>query len=448
MIKKVLVLAPLIASINFGYLETATAATPTEITATESLAQLAVSGTPTESKQAIAALRELGPKGLQVFLATHQDRLKSSTLASAPELRAVLDTLCQQRDCYASHLYWYTDLAQAKAAAKASGKPILSLRLLGRLDEELSCANSRFFRIALYANGEVSEVLRDRFILHWESVRPAPKVTIDFGDGRRLQRTLTGNSIHYILDAEGRPIDALPGLYSPKAFLKHLLAVEKIADQSSKLAGLERENYLSKYHRDAIATIQANWTADLSKLGLSQPLPKLAEVSQESPLAEVAAPLAVSKAVVEMPIISAISLNRQALQQATDDATWAKIAQMYVAEASLDSNSLALIRSKNPNLDREWRSLATNPDKNSLPPAILNFERSIALDTVRNEYLFRFQLHQWFLEEPQTTANIDSLNERVYAELFQTPSSDPWLGLLPSNTYTGIENDGLTGRDR
>jgi len=30
----------------------------------------------------------------------------------------------------------------------------------------------------------------------------------------------------------------------------------------------------------------------------------------------------------------------------------------------------------------------------------------------------------------------------VYAELFLTPSSDPWLGLLPG-AYTGLENDGV-----
>ncbi len=85
--------------------------------------------------------------------------------------------LCTQRDCYASKLYWYTDLEQAKEKAKATGKPILSLRLLGKLDQDLSCANSRFFRVALYPNAEISKLLQDRYILHWKSVRPAPKVT-------------------------------------------------------------------------------------------------------------------------------------------------------------------------------------------------------------------------------------------------------------------------------
>ncbi len=36
--------------------------------------------------------------------------------------------------------------------------------------------------------------------------------------------------------------------------------------------------------------------------------------------------------------------------------------------------------------------------------------------------------------------DLDSLNERVYAELFLTPSDDPWLGLSPSSIFTAIPN--------
>src|SRR5204863_3294298 len=120
---------------------------------------------------------------------------------------ASIDAIAAQRDASASKLFWYTDFAEAKRVAKDSGKPILSLRLLGHLDEELSCANSRFFRTTLYANAEVSDYLRDHFVLHWKSVRPVPRITIDFGDGRKVERTITGNSIHYVLDADGRILD-------------------------------------------------------------------------------------------------------------------------------------------------------------------------------------------------------------------------------------------------
>ncbi|MBW4577419.1 MAG: hypothetical protein KME08_19470, partial [Aphanothece sp. CMT-3BRIN-NPC111] len=203
---KIISSAALLAIVGFGFTGSVYAKSPIDaIASSQAYARTALSENPSESASAIAALRSQGPAGLQAFLNTYGDDLKRSQLQAiratpprsvfAPQekrLRAALDAICKQRDCYASQLYWYTNLAQAKAAAKASGKPILSLRLLGRLDEDLSCANSRFFRIALYPNAEVSKVLRDRFILHWQSVRPVPKVTIDFGDGRKLERTLTG----------------------------------------------------------------------------------------------------------------------------------------------------------------------------------------------------------------------------------------------------------------
>ena len=116
----------------------------------------------------------------------------------------VLEAVCKQRDCRWSGLYWYTDLEEAKRVARKTGRPILSLHLLGNLDEELSCANSRYFRTLLYSNLQIRAYLRANYVLHWKSVRPAPKLTIDFGDGRQMRRTITGNSVHYVLDSRGR----------------------------------------------------------------------------------------------------------------------------------------------------------------------------------------------------------------------------------------------------
>src|SRR5262249_21999207 len=155
-----------------------------------------------------------GPKGLVAMRAQFRPEiakaLEGQLTLDDPSWRRIhdaLDVVAAQRDDYASGLFWYTDLNQAQAVAREAGEPILSLRLLGTLDSEMSCANSRFFRTTLYANEQVSAYLRDHFILHWKSVRPVPKVTIDMGDGRVIHRTITGNSIHYVLDAAGRPID-------------------------------------------------------------------------------------------------------------------------------------------------------------------------------------------------------------------------------------------------
>jgi hypothetical protein len=126
-------------------------------------------------------------------------------------------------------LDWFTDLDAAIDCARRTRRPIVSLRLLGRLDEELSCANSRFFRKLLYPDPQVNRVLREQFVLHWESVRPVPIVTIDFGDGRRVVRTLTGNSAHLVLDPRGRPVDVLPGLFDRETFLRLLAQARRFA---------------------------------------------------------------------------------------------------------------------------------------------------------------------------------------------------------------------------
>ena len=162
----------------------------------------------------VAALRSAGPAGLEVALR----RLESASDENArADLKQLVDQVAGQRDASVSRLYWYADFEQAKQAAAESGRPILSLRMLGKLTDEFSCANSRFFRTALYANKEISDYLRDNYVLHWESVRTVPRVTVDFGDGRKLERTITGTSDHYVLDAADRPNDSLPVIYGPES---------------------------------------------------------------------------------------------------------------------------------------------------------------------------------------------------------------------------------------
>jgi hypothetical protein len=386
--------------------------------------------------QEIKTLRPLGQSGLQQFLAKHTRELSSSALPSK-SLRDALDSLCQQRDCYASRLYWYTDLDQAKASAKASGKPILSLRLLGNLDQDLSCANSRFFRVALYSNTEVSQVLRDRFILHWQSVRPVPKVTIDFGDGRKLERTLTGNSIHYILDNSGRPVDAIPGLYGPQAFLRQIRQGEAAAKTSATQTGAGRSAFLRQYYGDRLSETQVQWSADLAQLGLTMPSRAVRLSSAViNPRADIAGSMAVSKLSVENPIVAA-ALNQKNLAQITDQVTWTKLAQRHKNDAKLDAQSIRLIQAK--------QTMGAIPQPRLISSVVQSFEAAMALDTVRNEYLLHSQLYEWLKQNPETL-NVDALNEKVYAELFLTPKTDPWLGLLPSDSYSAIDNDGIFKR--
>jgi hypothetical protein len=429
------------------------------------LAGLAISENAATAKTAIVQLRSHGPEGLRALLsvhaelvARHQGRPAALVATGSGEvadpnwqrLQTALDQVSGQRDCHASRLFWYTDFEEAKAAAQREHKPILSLRLLGKLTDEYSCANSRFFRTTLYANDAVGKELRDRFILHWKSVRPVPKVTIDFGDGRKLERTLTGNSIHYVLDSDGRVIDALPGLYGPAAFLRELDRAEKIARRSANLAPAERDQLLAAFHAGRAAAIQTEWQADLAKLGMQvaaantdQPANQTSstQASYAAPSAAKTGTVAPSKCITKGPIV--VAVTPQTLEAATTEQVWNRIAALHIHDSALDAGSIALLASQHPTAAAAAPvAISKFIVENPLLRMVNAFQRSIALDTVRNEYLLHRQIHKWLAAAP--AANLDRFNERVYAELFLTPSSDPWLGLMPADTYTALENNGVS----
>ena len=366
---------------------------------------------------------------------------------------AAIDAVAAQKDASFSGLYWYTDLEQAKAAAQASHKPILSLRLLGTLDTEFSCANSRFFRTVLYANADVSKALRERFVLHWQSVRPVPKVTIDMGDGRVISRTITGNSIHYVLDAEGRPVDAIPGLYGPKAFLRALGDADQLIGALAKVTDVgARQVMLTDWHAERANKLTQQWESDLATVtagaGTSVPVNTTMVPVKGTPTALQAARVAPAKAAVELNIVRVLAPRVAQLKATTTDDAWTKIAALsaHVEDAKLDEGSRALVRTKQPAAADAGRlAMAKRRVEDPLVRLVANFERSIAEDTVRNEYGFHRTIHEWFAgRRPETAAaDVSRLNEKVYAELFLTPSSDPWLGLVPADAYSALEGDGV-----
>jgi hypothetical protein len=97
----------------------------------------------------------------------------------------------------------------------------------------------------------------------------------------------------------------------------------------------------------------------------------------------------------------------------------------------LDQRSIALIKRQNPSL--------ANDDLDRL---LHKFQELVALDTVRNEYLLHTRLYAWMMREP-ARADLEKFNDQVYANLFLTPKSDPWLGLLSTDVYAAIDNGGV-----
>jgi hypothetical protein len=377
---------------------------------------------------AVAELRLAGPTAVAALLAAAPPE-HDPTRAS---WERALDAVCAQRDCAASGLYWHTDLESAVAEAGLDGRPILSLRLLGRLDEDLSCANSRFFRTVLYADPEVAGILRERFVLHWESVRPVPRLTIDFGDGRRLEGTITGNSVHYVLDPRGRLVDALPGLYGPGMFLDRL---DRAGDAASGLAlaeDAELADGMRRYHRDRLEAIDRDlaWAG-----GLEAVAPRLARArgaGAEAPDAREAEVLTMGKARLEMPLVDAVWW-----------ASWRSVLAGDPVEdaAPFDWEGLAAARRSQWRLSDASRRLLLAKhrpaDLRAGERVVAGFEELVGLDTVRNEYLLHAIVHRWLENAPE--ADPAAFTERLYDQLFLTPSSDPWLGLVSPDTYLALD---------
>jgi len=79
----------------------------------------------------------------------------------------------------------------------------------------------------LFSNPEIADFINEKFEPSWESVRPVPRVSIDFGNGTVVERTLHGNVATYICDKNKIVHDVLPGVYSKTAFLNQLKQIAK-----------------------------------------------------------------------------------------------------------------------------------------------------------------------------------------------------------------------------
>lgn len=429
----------------------AAAAAPASAEPLRPLLDAATSADPSVAQPAIRELRSRGPEALDALLDANRSAVAAirgggPAPANWDRVRAAIDGVSGQRDAWASGLYWYTDLDAALAAARASGRPVLSLRLLGRLDEEFSCANSRFFRTALYAHAGIRARMRDGFVLHWSSERPVPRITIDYGDGRKIERTITGNSAHYVLDARGRVVDVIPGLMGPGVFQAEL---DTIAAQAARVAGLEQRDWvraqrtywtgrrnaevaeLAAVTSDAGQPDSAIAAADAPRLELEDEQPDAAAAPEApaatpeaGPLAGVAVTIAVTKSIVETPLLKALDLATFPALDATGDPLLVAASARFADASRLDDGGLAMLR----------RHVETGAD---VDRTRVRFEQSMALDTARNRYVVHPRILDLLLEAPLRP--FEALNRTVYATVFLTPANDPWLGLREDEVYTGLE---------
>ncbi|MFL6198232.1 MAG: hypothetical protein ACJ76J_03565 [Thermoanaerobaculia bacterium] len=379
-------------------------------------------------------LRQTGPAGMEALLAQ----------GGSGE---ALDRVCGVRDCAEIRLFWYTDLEAAKKQARAENKPILSLRLLGRLDEEFSCANSRYFRTVYYKNREINSLLRERFVLHWRSVRPVPKVTIDFGDGNRLERTLTGNSIHYVLDSRGRLIEALPGLSGPETFLALLKDSERAAGAAARLSDANLVRWATARHVRQLNDRAESFLEEMrSVVAEPEAAPVVAEEPEPrdeeglEPIPTARDPWAL---LASTPGVLTDRIYVGGLETGSKMAGEQSILVVLDMVSDDKLQDLAKLRRPRVHLDADSRAFLLRKhgvtDPAEAERLVDAFETTVALDEVINEYRTGPAILKKLSDpEERKGLELEALNEWIYKEVFRAPLSDPWMGLAPEDVYVAL----------
>jgi hypothetical protein len=110
----------------------------------------------------------------------------------------------------------------------------------------------------LFSNDQVVRMIHESFEPVWESVRPVPILTLDFGNGHTITRTLHGNVVTSVCTADGKTLDALPGLYETKTFLEQLDQLWLLHGWLEKKPAAERESAWCDYHRTQSQALMKN----------------------------------------------------------------------------------------------------------------------------------------------------------------------------------------------
>lgn len=294
---------------------------------------------------------------------------------------------------------------------------------------------------------EISRYINEQFVPCWQTVRPVPQVTIDFGNGKTLRRTLAGNTILSVCLPDGRTVDAMPGVYTPEALLQELRSTREFmqaaAPDLKEHAGLDAE--VRAWHKgqvtlalrkEALRTtvskaivesplLQALGMSPRQALGAGNGLTAGHPVPAENPailLPTPASPVPAQKIPAPMaggapPAFSPVAPAAPAVpvELVTDPrAAFAKVA------ARIDDLS------KHPATVRQVRAHTGAAEQPATPEEI--GKQAVAADSKINVALTRPAVHLLFAGYDRLPDD-HTCRDTVYRDLLHVPVDDPYLGL-------------------
>lgn len=237
----------------------------------------------------------------------------------------------------------------------------------------------------LLSQPELASWMSDTFECAWETVRDVPRVSVDFGEGRVVRRTLHGNVVTWVCDAEGRALDALGGLYDAATYRARLEQAALFAAYLAKRTDPPaRDAAFRDYHARQAERVAAG-----------------------------AAPL-----VVGVPPVNAFA--KIATERPTELAVLDPGARRPRTVGSKGAVEIPLERAVALDVPRpSGEKLAA--------PGVRADKGLLAQDTALGETRFRPLFHALLAE----TGSVPyaGLTKRAYREILHTDLDDPWLGL-------------------
>lgn len=106
----------------------------------------------------------------------------------------------------------------------------------------------------LFSNSQVAALINRWFEPAWESVRDVPTISVDFGHGLTVTRTLHGNIATWVCDSHGEVLDVLPGIYEPVTYMSRLDQLRLLANYAEQPAS--KKDRLRVYHQDQATALR------------------------------------------------------------------------------------------------------------------------------------------------------------------------------------------------
>jgi hypothetical protein len=258
----------------------------------------------------------------------------------------------------------------------------------------------------LLSDTRVARFVNDNFVACWQTVRPVPQVTIEFGNGKKLKRTLGGNTVIEVCLPDGRVVDAFPGLYLPEDFIK------EVGPALDLVRTLDREM--------PDAAVAAAVTAWHRARGAARPPSRIA--------------ISVEKSIVESPLLRALRVDSKT--PPTTDLLASALGRTPVALDAGEDPRTALARvsqqledvSKQPATVEQLRQrfLAVSDARRPTPGQL--GEMALRVDSRTNVVWTRAAVHLLFATYDRLPRGRECW-DTVFKQILHVPVDDPYLGL-------------------